>query len=102
MVPCYLRQVRRRRPLRLMAVGGKPSPEIPKYVSSFEEWGDRYGFSGAEDNDWLLLGFQSRLRVENVSNFYRVDSLPSEGGAFTRNWIYFGIQDIIDLSLIHI
>ena len=78
------------------AVGGKVSPEIPKYVSTFEEWGDRYGFSGAEDNDWLLLGFQSRLRVENVSNFYRVDSLPSEGGAFTRNLIYFGIQDIID------
>ncbi|MEN8774129.1 MAG: alginate export family protein, partial [Akkermansiaceae bacterium] len=80
-----------------MAIGAKPSPEIPKYVSSLEDWGARYNFSDSvEGNDWLLLGLQYRNRVENFDNFYRVPSLPSDGGYFSRTWFYLGIRDILD------
>ncbi|MFT6863675.1 MAG: hypothetical protein ACJAVK_002236, partial [Akkermansiaceae bacterium] len=78
------------------AVGAKPSPEIPKYVSTFEEWGERYNFAGASGNDWLLLGLQHRSRIENFDNFYRVPTLPSDGGYFSRHWAYFGVRDILD------
>ena len=78
------------------AVGGKPSPELPKYVSPFKDWGERYHFSGAEDIDWLLLGFQHRSRIENFNNFYRVPSLPSDGGYFSRHWFYLGVRDVLD------
>lgn len=78
------------------AIGGKPSPELPKHVSPFRDWGERYHFSGAEENDWLLLGFQHRSRIENFNNFYRVPSRPSDGGYFSRHWLYFGVRDVLD------
>ncbi|MDA7513654.1 hypothetical protein N8505_03450, partial [Akkermansiaceae bacterium] len=39
------------------AIGAKPSPELPKYVSTLNDWSDRYNLLGVtEGNDWLLLG----------------------------------------------
>lgn len=79
------------------AIGAKPSPELPKYVSTLNEWSERYNFSGvAEGNDWLLLGLQHRSRIENFDNFYRVSSLPSDGGYFSRHWFYLGVRDVLD------
>lgn len=52
------------------AIGAKPSPEIPKYVSTVKDWGERYNFAqSTEGLDWLLLGLQTRVRVENFNNF---------------------------------
>lgn len=79
------------------AIGAKPSPELPKYVSTLSDWSDRYNLSGVtEGNDWLLLGLQHRSRIENFDNFYRVSSLPSDGGYFSRHWFYLGVRDVLD------
>ncbi|MDB4397699.1 alginate export family protein, partial [Akkermansiaceae bacterium] len=79
------------------AIGAKPSPELPKYVSTLNDWSDRYNLLGVtEGNDWLLLGLQHRSRIENFDNFYRVSSLPSDGGYFSRNWFYLGVRDVLD------
>lgn len=79
------------------AIGAKPSPEVPKYVSTVKDWGERYNFAqSTEELDWLLLGLQTRVRVENFNNFYRRPELPSDGGSFYRQWFYLGIKDIID------
>lgn len=79
------------------AIGAKPSPELPKYVSMLGDWVERYNFLGvSEENDWLLLGLQHRSRIENFDNFYRVSSLPSDGGYFSRHWFYLGVRDILD------
>ncbi|MDB4423462.1 alginate export family protein [bacterium] len=79
------------------AIGAKPCPEVPKYVSTLDDWGDRYNFSeSVKGSDWLHLGFQHRSRIENFDNFYRRPSLPSDWGYFGRHWFYLGIRDILD------
>ncbi|MDA7883647.1 hypothetical protein N9A90_02310 [Akkermansiaceae bacterium] len=79
------------------AIGAKPSPELPKYVSTLNDWSDRYDLLGVtEGNDWLLLGLQHRSRIENFDNFYRISSLPSDGGYFSRHWFYLGVRDVLD------
>ena len=86
------------RSISTKAIGGKPSPEIPKYVSSLSDWGERYG--GGDhfaDQDWLLLGYQIRGRLENLDRYYRQPGLPSDsGGFYGRTWAYLGIRDILD------
>ena len=85
------------KPISSKAIGAKPSPEVPKYVSTFKEWGERYNFAeSSKEMDWLLLGFQHRSRVENFDSFYRRAELPSDGGYFSRHWLYLGIQDVLD------
>ena len=73
------------------------APELPKYVSTLNDWSDRYDLLGVtEGNDWLLLGLQHRSRIENFDNFYRISSLPSDGGYFSRHWFYLGVRDVLD------
>lgn len=85
------------RPISTRAIGGKPSPLIPKYVSSLSDWGERYGAGNRfEEQDWLLLGLQVRGRVESLDNYYRQPSLPSDEGFYSRIWAYVGIREILD------
>lgn len=84
-------------PVTAKAVGSNPSPVIPKYVSTFDELGERYSFlGGSADKDWLLLGLQHRTRLESLDNFYRVPTLPSDEGAYARTLFYLGISEILD------
>ena len=85
------------RPISTRAIGGKPSPLIPKYVSSLSDWGERYEAGNRfEEQDWLLLGLQVRGRVESLDNYYRQPSLPSDEGFYSRIWAYVGIREILD------
>lgn len=85
------------RSISTKALGGKPSPLVPKYVSSLSEWGERYGAGNRfEEQDWLLLGLQVRGRGETLDRYYRQASLPSDEGFYTRVWAYLGIREILD------
>lgn len=84
-------------PISTKAVAAKPSPEIPKYVSSFDELSERYRFlGGSSEKDWLLFGLQQRTRLESLDNFYRVPTLPSDEGVFTRTRLYLGVAETLD------
>ena len=84
-------------PISAKAVGAKPSPDIPGYVSSLPDLGDRYNpLAEAASFDWLLLGLQHRSRFETLDNFYRVPNLPTDEGYFARNLFYLGVREAFD------